>query len=210
MSGLPGYRVRVLGLFRELDHAPGFVDGHDAELAGGFLERHLETAHGHVRILLHVRGEKCAVVHLVDMIARQDQHEARVVGADDVEILVHGVGGAAVPLTADSLRCRQDFDELALAGAGLEPRPALHQVPYQRMRLVLGQHADPAYARIDAVRQREIDDPELAAEVQRGFGAPVGQLVQPRPMAAGENQRQRVPREPADKTCVFGGAVFDH
>ena len=47
----------------------------------------------------------------------------------------------------------------------------------QRMALVLGDDADAADARVDAVRQREVDDAELAAEVDRRLGAPVGELL---------------------------------
>ena len=207
---LAGYGIRMLGFFGELYDAAGLVDGHDAELAGRFLQRHLETADGHVRVLFRVRGEECAVVHLVDVIAREDQHEPRVVRTEDVEILVNGVGRAAVPFAAYPLRRRQDLHEFALPCTRLEPGPALHQVPDQRMCLVLGQYADAADTRVDAVGERKIDDPELAAEIQGGLGAPAGEFVQSRPLAARENQRQRLPREPAYKTCVIGGAVFDH
>src|SRR5579862_7048115 len=65
----------------------------------------------------------------------------------------------------------------------------------QAVRLVLGQDGDPADVRIEAVRQREIDDAELAAEEHGGLGAAVGQLMQPAPAAAGEDERQRAPRQ---------------
>src|SRR5437016_330476 len=65
----------------------------------------------------------------------------------------------------------------------------------QAVRLVLGQDGDPADVRIEAVRQREIDDAELAAKENRGLGAAVGQLFQPAAAAAGEDERERAPRQ---------------
>src|SRR5437588_12095573 len=64
----------------------------------------------------------------------------------------------------------------------------------QAVRLVLGQDGDPADVRIEAVRQRKIDDAELAAEKHGGLGAAVGQLMQPAAAAAGEDERERAPR----------------
>ncbi|MNG11849.1 hypothetical protein D3C84_954180 [compost metagenome] len=46
------------------------------------------------------------------------------------------------------------------------------------MGLVLGDHTHPANAGVDAVGEHEIDDAELAAEMDGGLGAIVGQLLQ--------------------------------
>ena len=53
------------------------------------------------------------VVHLVDVIAGEHDDVARVLADDRVEVLVHRVGGALVPVLADALLRRQDLDELA-------------------------------------------------------------------------------------------------
>jgi hypothetical protein len=52
----------------------------------------------------------------------------------------------------------------------------------------LGDHADAAHAGVQAVGQREIDDAELAAEVDRRLGATVRQGVQARAATAREHQ----------------------
>ena len=123
-----------------------------------------------------MRGEERAVVHLVNMIARQDQHLRGAVRTNDVEVLVDGVGCASVPLATDALRRRQHLDEFL--AAQLKPGPAVHEVTNQRVRLVLRQHADAANARIEAVRQREVDDAVLATEEYRRLCSPVRQFVQ--------------------------------
>ena len=68
------------------------------------------------------------------------------------------------------------------------------------MRLVLGQYAHAPNARIDAVRQREVDNPVLAAKIQAWFGAPVCQLVEAGPPATGQDQGQCISGEPANVT----------
>ena len=42
--------------------------------------------------------QQVTVVHLVDVVTRQDDDVLRTVVLDEVEILVGGVGGAAVPV----------------------------------------------------------------------------------------------------------------
>ncbi len=200
---MPGIGFGFSGFSSKRDDAALFVDRHDTEFAGGLGKRHLKAADRHVRDSLYVKGEKRAVVHLVNVIAGQDQHEAWIVCANDVEVLVDGVRGAAVPLTTDSLRSGQDFDEFSRSSARLEPGPAVQQMPDQRMRLVLGQYANAPDARVDAVRQREIDDAELAAEMEAWLGAPGRQVMQPRALPASENQGQRLAGQATDKSCFF-------
>src|SRR3954467_12245720 len=68
-------------------------------------------------------------------------------------------------------------------------------MPQQAVRLVLAQDGNPPDVRVEAVRQDEIDDAELAAEEHRRLGAPVGQLLEPAAASTGEDQRDRTARE---------------
>ena len=86
-------------------------------------------------------------------------------------------------------RCWAGSRSTNLVELGAQEAPAALQVAQQRVRLVLRDHADAADARVEAVRQREVDDAELAAEVDRRLGAPVGELLQPRAASAGQHQR---------------------
>src|SRR5438067_738875 len=64
------------------------------------------------------------------------------------------------------------------------------------MGLILGQDGDAADVRIEAIRQREVDDAELAPEEHGWLGAPVSQLLEPAAAAARQYQRERAPRQP--------------
>jgi hypothetical protein len=106
------------------------------------------------------------------------------VRADQVEVLEHRVRRTLVPVFADLLLGRQDVDELV--EAAVEEAPSALQVLDQALGLVLGGDADAADAGVHAVREREIDDAELAAERHGRLGAPVGKLHQAAATAAGE------------------------
>ena len=69
------------------------------------------------------------------------------------------------------------------------------------MGLVLGQHADLADTRVQAVGKAEIDDAELAAERYRRFGAPIGQHTKTGPPSPGQDDGKGVVGEAADKSC---------
>ena len=95
-----------------------------------------------------------------------------VVRADEIEILEHGVGGAAVPMRAGLLLGRDQLDEFPHFAAQIAP--AALDVLDQGLRLVLGEHRDLADAGIDAIRQHEIDDAEFAAEGRGRLAAVLG------------------------------------
>jgi hypothetical protein len=127
-----------------------------------FGQRHVDAGHAEVGLALDVFGQHAHVIHLVYVVAGKHQHVLGPVAADQVEVLEHRIGRAAVPVFADLLLRRQDVDELV--EAAVEEAPAALQVLDQALCLVLGGDADAADAGIDAVRQREVDDAEFAAE----------------------------------------------
>ena len=131
--------IRVLRFFREFHDPIGFIRGHDPELVRA-IERHIDDADGDVRFALLVISDHRAVVHFVNMIARQDQHVRRIVRADELEILVHRIGGAAIPMDADLLLRGNQFDELAQFAA--QVAPAALDVLDQGLRLVLRQNGN--------------------------------------------------------------------
>ena len=183
---MPRHRGRVGGLFHELEDPVAVIHLHHPK-GLGLGARHLDAAHGHIRPAFHMLADHQRIVLLVDVIPRQDDDVFRPVAADDVDVLRHRVGGALVPvLVVQLLRRGQDIERLVALGA--KEAPAALQVPDQRMRLVLRRHPDPPDAGIDRVRQGEVDDPGLAAEIHRGFGADVGQLVQSAAAPAGQHE----------------------
>ncbi len=182
---IAGHGRRVGGLLHEVEDAVVSVHVHDAER--GRLEAiDLDAAHGHVGALLDVLLQHGLVVHLVDVVPRQHDDEARLIVLDDVQVLEHRVGGAEVPfLVGDPLAGRQDIE--ALVAFRPEEVPAALHMPDQAVRLVLGGHGDAADAGVQRVGQGEIDDAELAAEEHGRLGAHVGQFEQPAAATAGQH-----------------------
>ena len=210
MSGLPGTGCGLLRLLVEAQHAVRFIDRQHAEFLRA-VERHLHDADGDVRLLLHVQADHRAVVHLVDVVAREHQHVQRPVRADDLHVLPQRVGRALVPLRPEALLRRDDLDELAELAA--QVAPAALDVLHQRMRLVLRQHRDLPDARVHAVRQHEIHDAELAAERRRRLAAILGEIAEPLAPAASHDHCQGAAGQPAQVTAgrelslLFGGHV---
>ena len=190
----PRHGFWIARLFLEADHPVGRVDRHDAELARA-IERHFDDADGDVGFLLDVKADHRTVVHLVDVIARQHEHVQRPVRTDQLHVLPQRVGCALVPLGAATLLRRDDLDELAEFAA--QEAPALADVLDQRVCLVLRQHRDLPDAGVEAIREHEIDDAELAAEGRRGLAAIFRQLPQSFAATARHDHGERASRQPA-------------
>src|SRR5690606_719243 len=99
---------------------------------------------------------------------------------------------ALVPVAVGALLGGHDLDELV--EAPVEEAPAALHVADEAVRLVLRADVDAADARIDAVREREVDDAELAAEGHGRLRAPVGELLEAAAPAAREHHRYRILR----------------
>ena len=132
-----------------------------------------------------------AVVHLVDVVAGEDQHVAGLLRANGVDVLVDGVGCALVPRLRDALHGRQNLNELAQL-VGHHRAPALADVPVQRERLVLGQDVNVAQVGVDAVGEGDVDDAVLAGEGHGRLGAVAGQGKEPFASATCKQHPERV------------------
>ncbi len=191
--GLVRHARRILRLLEEGDDAVVSIDMHDAE-PGRFHARHLEAPDRHVGAAVDVQLQHQLVVHAVDVVAGEDDDVARAIAGDDVDVLEDGVGGALVPLVLrDALARGQDVE--ALVPLRAEEVPAALEVADQAVGLVLGRHRDAADARVERIRQREVDDPGLAAEEDRGLGPLVGELHQPAAAATGKHIGHGVARQ---------------
>ena len=78
------------------------------------------------------------------------------------------------------------------------PGTADADVIHQRARGVLGQHRHVGEPGVDGVREREVDDPVLAAERDARLGAHLGQHRQPLALAPGQDQGQDRCRHASD------------
>src|SRR5512135_1620537 len=81
-----------------------------------------------------------AVVHLIYMVAGENEDELGFLAANGVDVLIDGVGGSHVPVLADALHRRKNFDELADLAS--HETPAFADVAVERERLVLGENVD--------------------------------------------------------------------
>ena len=187
--GRAGHRRRLARLLVEADHPVLIVHRQDPEPVG-VGNRDLQRRQGRRRLPLDVELEHPGVVHLVDVVARQDDDVARPLTLEGVEVLVDRVGRPQVPVVADPLLRRQDLDELAqLFGDDV---PALPDVPVERERLVLRGDENPAQAGVYAVAEGEIDDPVGPAKVHRRLGAFLGERIEPLAHAARQHDDEGV------------------
>ena len=132
-----------------------------------------------------MRADHVAVIHLVDVVASENQDIFRIGFLDAVNVLIDGVGGALVPVFVDALLRRQHLDVFTKFAA--EETPPRHDVPIQAPGLVLRQHQHTAQVAVNAVGKGEIDDPVEAAKGHRRFGAIAGEWIEPSALAAGQN-----------------------
>ena len=173
-------------LLFKTDDAAVLVGLHDAK-ARRFIRRHFQRPNRHIGALLLMEGDHIVVVHLVDMIAAEDDDVVRLVMAEEIEIQLNGAG-----------RARVDFHAFARAGIRLQqPHPAVQpiQIPrraganviVQRARPVLRQNAHRRDARVGAVGQHEVDDAILSGKGHGRFGAFLRENAEPAAASAGEN-----------------------
>ncbi len=113
--------------------------------------------------------QHAAVIHFVNVVAGEDEDVLGLLGADGINVLINGVGGAHIPVVADALHGRQDLDEFADFAA--EDVPAFADLAVERERFVLGQDVNAAQAGVHAVGEGDIDNAVIAAEGDGGFGA---------------------------------------
>ena len=176
--------------FLELGDAHVFVGYHDAE-AAGFIPGDADRADSGLGVMFLVEIEHLVVVHGIDVVAGQDED---VIVADhfhEVQVLIDGIGRAAIPVgAAVALIWRQDIGPAL--GRVEVPRTAVADIPVQFQRLVLGQDTDRIDAGIAAVTQGEVDDAVFSAEQEARFSLIFGQDAQTAPFPAGQNHGQAI------------------
>ena len=129
-------------------------------------------------------------VHSVELVAGEDEHAAVRVRLDVRQHLPDGVGGALKPvLRVGGLLGGQDGHEAAREAV---EAVRLRDVAVEARRVVLREHEDAPEVRVDAVRDRDVDEAVLARERDGGLGAVLGERVEPRPGAAAEDDREGI------------------
>src|SRR5467141_2384415 len=177
-------------LFLETDDAPILVGLNHTELLGSLGGWYFDGRDGDLGAGVAVLLEHAAVVHLVDVIAGEDEDKFRSLAADGVDILVDGVGGALIPLLRDAHLRREDLDVIAEAS---ERRPAGADVAVQAEGLVLGEDENAAEIRIDAVREGDVDDAIESAKRHGRLGAIASERPEAFALAPGKEYDDGIP-----------------
>ena len=129
-----GHRLGVGRLFQKLADAVRLVDLHHAELRT-LLQLDRNAADRAVGLVVDVVLHHIGVIHFVDVVARQNQHQVGPGLLDGIDILINRVGRPLVPVLVNSLLRRQNVDEFVQLAA--EEPPTQVQMPIQAGRLVL-------------------------------------------------------------------------
>ena len=175
----------VGGFLLELVDTVVLVHVHDAE-AGGLLHGDLQHGDGAGRPRFLVQVDHVGVVHLVDMVAGQDDHIFRVIQVQKADVLIDGVGGALVPGALVPLTHVGGEDMYAAVGPVQVPGLAVAQVAVQLQGPVLGEDTYGVDAGIDAVGEREINDAVFAAEGDGGLCHVAGEGVETAALSSGQ------------------------
>ena len=113
--------------------------------------------------MLLVETKHSSIVHLIDVVAGQDQHVIGVIALNKRDILIDGVGRTLIPLGILALGIgRQNLH--ATVRRVQAPRLTVADVLVQFKRLILCQDADRIDFGVYAVGKWEINDAVLAAE----------------------------------------------
>src|ERR1700691_5496827 len=146
--GMDARALGVGGFFLETADAPVFIGFEDAETAGGFLRRYFEGGDGDVCAGLDVLLEHLLVIHFVNVVAGKNENEIRLLGADGIDVLIYGVGGALMPVLRDAHLRSENFDEIAVAH---EQRPTAAHVAIEAESFVLSEDEDAAQVAIQTI-----------------------------------------------------------
>ena len=177
----------MLGLFLELEDGAVLVGVHDAE-AAGLLHGNRADGDGAVGLALLVEAEHLGVIHLIDMVAREDQHLIGVIAVDEADILINGVGRALIPLRALGTGIGRQNAHAAVGVVEI-PGLAVADVLIEFQGLVLGEDAHGVDVGIHAVGKGKVDDAVLTAKGNGRFGGVLRQDLEPAALAAGQEHR---------------------
>ena len=176
-------------LLVEVHDAPAVVHLEDAE-RGRLIRGDGNDGDRRVGAAAPVRLEHRRVVHAVKLIARQDHHVAGRRAPHVVQALADGVGRALEPVAAFlGLFGGEHADEPRREHVELVGH---RDVPVQALGVELRQHEDLPQARVQAVADRDVDQPVLAADRHSRLRPFQGEGEQARTTSAPENDRQHV------------------
>src|SRR3954467_14141496 len=124
-------------------------------------------------------------VHQVELIAREDEDLRRIEFEQPEEGLAHGVGRPLIPVAPfERLLGRQDVDETVAEGA---EAVGLRDVAVQAGAVELGDDEDAVDPRVQAIADRDVDQPELPSHRHGRLRAVGGERPEAGPLPPSEN-----------------------
>jgi hypothetical protein len=142
---------------------------------------------GDIGLLVLVILDHLSDVHPVDVIRTEHNHEIWGGLLDEVEILMDGIGGSSVPLLAlGSHLGRHRNQELVFQNT--PQLPTIAQVLQKGLAAKLDQHVNGENTGIDQIAEHEVDNSVLSTKGDCRLGTFMGQWIEPRSLASGENK----------------------
>src|SRR5262249_35834205 len=123
------------------------------------------------------------VIHFVDVISAENEDVLRAFAANRVDVLVDGVGCAAIPLFADAHLRRKDFYKFTQSH---DRGPPGTNVTAEAERFVLCKNKNTAEPGIDATRKGNVNDAIRGAKRNSRFGAIASKRPETFALATGE------------------------
>src|SRR6266852_1263895 len=110
-----------------------------------------------------------ANIHAINVIGAENSDHMRLGLFDQIDVLVNGVGGPAIPVFArgSHLGGNRDDEMIPQQAGGF---PSFAQVLEERLAFELDQDVHRIDARVDQVAEDEVDNPIAASKRNGGFG----------------------------------------
>ena len=178
----------VRRFFDKARDAPLRVRLHDAESLR-FAARDRDGRNGQFRSGGKMGRHEFTEVHLVKLVAAEDEEIIPRAFEEIAQVLPHGVRRSLIPTGAGRRLLRgQNFDEAARAEDVELVRPA--DVLVQRHAVELREHVDAADAGVETIADRDVDEAVFAPERHGRLGAVFGQRVKPLARSAAHDDTQ--------------------
>ena len=147
------------------------------------MPKRLASGNRAVRPVLLVRGEHLGVIHLVNVVTRQNEHIIGIVVVDKLYVLINRVRRALIPFARFRAHKGRQHEYTSVQSVEV-PRLAVAYVLVELERLILREHAHGVYAAVYAVGQGKVYDAVLRRKGYGGLCHILGEHPEPRPLPA--------------------------
>jgi hypothetical protein len=184
---------RIFRLLVKANDPPIGIDFDNAEL-GGLFDLDRERGDGDIGGFFLMLVDHLPDIHAIDVIRAENGDQFGIVPFEQIQILIHAVGGALVPIFSRAHLRRHRNDKMFAKKIGRAP-PTV-QVFQQGLRFELGHDINRQDAGVDEIRQHKIDDPVSPAKRNGGLGAVLRQWIKTLAPSACHDYAQHVHHKP--------------